>query len=250
MLIYNIFGSEDSQDVDVMVYMQQLPPTIEQSKKLCKFYDEEIKKELGTDKEVNSNLAIVRDGIITACFKGICVETNNSVFHTYKYHEQKNRCMVKSKIPITNEWIYQKTARAMRIILTFLSRTQYRSEVKAALKGSTRQKLATLLSIDLSTIEDFGKNNNSKEDVLKNIAFQLGQAMGLMHHYSTTSSVELYTKKEIGDFYSELKPFLNREPNAHTTILNAYKDFFVRRVIHREESSPYNVDYDLERFKE
>ena len=243
MLDYNIFGSADSVDCDVMVFVDQLPPSIEQSKNLCKFYDEEIKKDLGTDKEVNSNLAIVRDGIITACFKGIPYETNNSIFLTYDFHEQKHDWKVKRLIPVTDEWIRQKAARAIRTILSFISRTQYRSEVKAALKGSTRQKIATLLAIDLETIEDFGKNNQNKADIYKEIAFQIGQATALL------DKTELYTKQAIGKWYHVLRPFLYREENVIVKDLNEQKDYFLFMVMDYMFHNSI-LEYNLEHIKE
>lgn len=243
MLDYNIFGSEDSVDCDVMIFIDQLPQTIEQSKKLCEFYNDEIQKELKIDRKVNSNLAIVRDGVITACFKGISLETNNSIYFTYHKHiDQKHECRIKKALPITDEYIKQKLARSMRTILSFLSRTQYRQEVKDALKGSTRQKMYTLLSIDLNTIKDFGKNNQDIVDIYKNIAFQCAQSMGLIKNRWGCSATEIYTKKHATYMFPKLTPYLYRKSVENAIDLDVYKNLLIAKIIDYCEASNNNIE--------
>ena len=239
-LLYNVFGSGDSVDYDIMVYLDKLPDTIEECKNLCKEYDKLLTALGYSDKEVNTNLAVLKDGVIVDCFKGISIETNNSIFLTAPHHDQHRPIRVERQLPITNEWKRQKSARALRIILSFLSRTQYRPEVKAALRGSTRLKMSTLLGIDLATIEDFGKNNQCKEDVYKNIAFQIGQARGLLHRYEC---YELYTKGNIAVYFPPLRPYLYRVEGVSADKLNMEKDRLISEIVQYSMlSDPYDVE--------
>lgn len=203
---FNIFGSPSSQDYDVMVFLaaSQIPATIKERGNLCKHYD----KALGIllpDKKVNTNIAVANEhGIISQVHKGTVDEVNNSIFYTYQYHNQFHPLQVVRQV---ERDVDLKLLRGMRIILSFLSRTEHREAVKKALQSDLLAKCKTLQEINLKTglenIADFGKNN-AKEDVLKNIAFQIGQCLGLME------GVEYYTKEAIAHAYPLLECYLLR----------------------------------------
>lgn len=105
-----------------------------------------------------------------------------------------------------------KYIRAVRIILSYLSHTIYRKQIKSALKGTWKERIKVLEEIDLNKIDfdNLGKHNN-KLDVLKIIAFQIGQCWGLME------DTEYYTKYAIVQDYPFLKRFLYRK---ETEIIN------------------------------
>ena len=99
----------------------------------------------------------------------------------------------------------------MRMILSHLSRTEMRPVIKAALHSNWQTRLVALKKIldNWNTIVIDDKNHKMKaEDILKVIAFQVGQVLGLM------DGKELYTKYEISQEYPFLKSTLYREKEA------------------------------------
>lgn len=190
-----IHGSADSTDIDVVYVIDALPDAAE-CKKFC------------SEKDENRNLMTVADGIVTACYKGTPDELNNSLMRTYSLHEQTSPLIVTREV---ERIVPIKIVRAMRIILSHLSRSQFRPEIKEALRGSWRLRMRVLLTI-ISRMEeiDFSvlNKNMTDEDIKKVIAFQTGQTLALLN------GRELYTKREIADEYPELEPFLYRKPDA------------------------------------
>jgi len=211
---FYVFGSETSQDYDVFVETDKIP-RIEQCKIICKEFEKEL-EEIFYAKKLNVNLCVIKDGYITDVHKGIVDECNNSLFYTYKHHLQVWENPIKG--PVERN-IDLKLVRALRIILAFLSKTQYRPEIKDALKSNSfLHRLNTLRNIDLTTIEDFGKKMDTKE-VLKTIAFQIGQCRGLM------DGKELYTKEGIIEHYESLREFLIRD-SENLQLMNTIKEGF------------------------
>mgnify|MGYP006333953931 FL=1 len=186
-----IHGSEDSTDLDVIYVVDELP-SLQECKTFC------------SDKEENRNLIIVENGIVTSVYKGTPDEVNNALLDTYKLHEQEYPLLVERKV---ERDVHIKAIRAVRGILSHLSRSMFRPEIKNALRGSWSVRIETLRlihdhfdEIDFYTLQ----NNMSAEDIKKLIAFQVGQVLALI------DDVELYTKSEIADYLEGLKPYLYR----------------------------------------
>ena len=202
---FQIFGSQDSQDYDVMVFVKTIPD-IELAKDLCYKNDKELYMlfvNMGWEiKKVNSNLAVLDDGVIIKSFKGTPDEVNNSMYYTYDFHQQLHPNQITK---LVERDIDLKIMRTARVILSFLSKTSYRTDVKIALHGNFIQKISTLSNIDISKITDIGTKNVEWKDYLKVISFQLGQTISLM------KNVELYTKSDIGEHYPDLIPMLKRD---------------------------------------
>ena len=198
-----IHGSEDSIDTDVYYVVDELPSFQE-----CKAFCDSIKDE-------NANLITIDNGVVTACYKGVPDECNNSLLETYSLHEQEYPLLVKYYV---ERDVFLKILRGIRIILSRISRTRYRAIVKEALKDNNlRNKMATLSHIRFNTIdfENMDKKESGK-DILKVIAFQLGQMYGL------TANNEYYTKSSIAKRFPRLKPLLYREDYADTKCLDFY----------------------------
>jgi len=198
-----IHGSEDSTDLDV-VYITDILPEFQKCKSFC---------DKNPDGE-NRNLAVITDGAISSCYKGSPDELNNSLLETYSLHEQTDELLVTHKVPRIKPVKY---ARAIRIILSHLSRSKYRSEIKAALRGFWTERLNTLNSIYLPSI-DFSelKRTGSPADIKKIIAFQIAQVIGLL------SDLEFYTKSKMSETYPVLKQFLYREEDSDINQLDNY----------------------------
>ncbi len=209
---YQIFGSKSSQDVDVMVFVDSIP-SIEESHKLTKEFNEILGTLLSTNKKLNSNLAVLTDGKISHVFKGTSDEVNNSCFLTYHLHSQNHPLQI---IELVERDINLKVARAIRIILSQLSRSKYRDIIKPALRGTIKEQFHALNNISFSDSIDFGSKNGPSEDIYKTIAFQLAQVMGL----TETIIKELYTKEDIANEYPIIKPFIMREDIGYSDRLN------------------------------
>lgn len=201
-LFYNVFGSEDSKDVDIMMFVCKIGNVAESKAKIEK-YAAELQPLY--DRKVNINFAVVNDGIVTDVFKGTPDEVNNSLFYTCKLHDQKY------PMPVT-QWVWRdpmlKSLRVMRILLSFISRTSHRNDVKRALAGTAKDKYTLLWYINFNEIMDLGDKNISLVDFRKAVAFQLGQA------YLLNNDIEVYTKASLIGFIPALAPFLNREDTS------------------------------------
>ena len=134
-----VHGSEDSTDVDV-VYVVDRILNFEEARAFC-----------AENKEENRNVVYIENGIITWCFKGTPDEINNSLFRTYNLHEQTDKLLVERAVQRN---IYIKIIRAIRIILSHLSRSYYRVEVKNALRGTFSERLNLLKSIEYNKIDN------------------------------------------------------------------------------------------------
>jgi len=89
--IFQIFGSKSSQDYDVIVFVDKIPQT-EDAKNLCKKWNKKLYMTFVNNgmkiKTLNTNLAVLENGIIIAVFKGTSDEVNNSCYLTYGFQEQ------------------------------------------------------------------------------------------------------------------------------------------------------------------
>ena len=231
--MFNIFGSESSIDYDVMVFVERILST-DQCKQDAALQEDFLTSFLGTSRKINVNFAVVEDGVITDVYKGTPDECNNSVFATYNMHNQLFPPLVKRRV---NRDVELKIARALRICLSFLSRSAYRAEVKAALRDTTTNKIATLLKIDLTKIGDLGKNNQDLTEFAKQIAFQVGQTLALMKGF------ELYTKEAISSCYPILAPYLQREQHSSLNMLERLKNNWLDKI--KEQYN--NLDEIIER---
>jgi len=242
---YQIFGSKDSIDYDVMVFVDRIGNKQESHERVANF--DKILSELYPDKPLNCNLAIVKYGIVTEVFKGTADEVNNMLCLTYDLHEQQHKLKITRLI---GRDIDLKKLRTARVLLSFLSRTKHRTEIKKALKSDFIEKLKVLSDLDLSKIRDLGSRNVKWEDYLKVMSFQLGQTLALM------DGIELYSKKEIGDKYPELKSMLSRE-GENLGALEIMKSMFVAHcseelsdmeTLIEEEKTPKLDELDIIRY--
>jgi len=180
------FGSVDSRDSDMLYRVDRLPSKYE-CKAFCSSSGE------------NRNLVVVKDGIIADVYKGLPDETNNALLATYGLHEQT------TTNPVSREVLRLaplKVLRACRVILSQLTRTEHREEIKAALRSNNfSRRIEVLAGIDFSKLD-------LPVDTAKSIAFQLGQTNSLI------AGVELYTKGSVQDRHPALAPIIARERTA------------------------------------
>ena len=208
-----IHGSSDSMDEDVVYVVERLPESVEACKEFCCAPERA---------DENVNMCEIEDGHVVRVFKGTPDELNNSLFRTYWLHRQESELLVTESVPRN---VPLKICRAVRCILSHLSRTEHREEVKAALRGPLGERLDLLLRIDFGKIDFTGEFKNvSGRDALKVIAFQLGQVYGLLE------CVELFTKREIANEYPVLEDFLYRREYCDVGVLDAFKNDTIRKI--------------------
>lgn len=203
---FQIHGSPDSLDYDVMVFPGTLPPVVEASAELCREFAAELKRFFNVQgmapKKMNINIATIRDGHVQQVFKGASDEVNNACFLTYKHSQQFHPLQIQRTVPRN---LPLKTARSLRSICSMISRTQHRTRIKTALRDVIGAQIQTLKSISLAVPLDNSSKRLSDEDMYKTIAFQLGQVMALRE------GIEIYTKKGLSDHFPELSGFLGRD---------------------------------------
>ena len=199
-------GSEDSLDHDIYVIIDK-PMDNHPSKKLCEQY-----------LPANANLLVIEDGVVTWSYKGTIDECNNSLYHTYDLHEQKFKFPIERKL---QRDFSLKMLRTIRGILSYVSRTELRVEIKKALRSSDIQvKIDALKLIDLTKIEDFVKND--KIEVYKFLAFQLGQTISLLD-----DNEELFTKSSVKEKYPTMVDFLSRKETDSVIELQSFLERFI-----------------------
>lgn len=209
---YNVFGSPSSLDFDVMVFVETFG-SVQECKEHCAALEQALAHEL-TGKKVSVNLGVLEEGALSQVFKGLPDECNNSLLATYKFHTQAHPLAITRAVP---REIPAKLERTLRVVLSYLSRTEHREPVKRALRGSLQEKQDTLAQIDLAQLP------GETTELFKSTAFQLGQCGALLE------GVEIYTKEALAEHAPALAPYLQRIPTAGTA-LEHYKRQFLTQL--------------------
>lgn len=205
---YQIFGSKDSQDIDIMVFVDELK-SIDENHTLIKELNDHFSSLYS--KEINCNLAVLENGMIKEVFKGTEDECNNSLFYTYENHDQKYPNVVTSLYDRSrgSKYHHIKLIRVARFILSFFSREpELRTKIKPALRGDLLLRLEVLKEIDFTKYTTFPGKKEKHEDIYKVLAFQFAQVMGL-----SLFNKEVYTKSDAKELFNKsLSNMLNRKP--------------------------------------
>ncbi len=197
-IIRYIHGSEDSVDKDV-IYVFDALPALSDCKSFCDGNGDE-----------NGNIIVVKDGIVASAFKGSIDEVNNALFYTYSLHSQEFPLIIERTV---KRDIVLKDIKVLRKILSSFSRTQFRTLIKNALRSDWKTRISVLKAIDYYAIDFSGIPRTNKEDLLKALAFQIGQAIALHE------GRELYTKRDISEYFPKLRDYLYRRPAPIDTIV-------------------------------
>lgn len=183
--IYNIYGSQDSTDTDVVFYVDKLSAIREDRKRLVSI----IKKDFKPD--WNITLAIVKDGIITDCIypKASPESLNNAIFNTYDLHEQDHPCKVLRYVERNTVLAIYKT---IRLLCTYLTRTEYRTFIRPTVHWSFSidLKVNKLLNIKFNELVEFNQPNMVAVDIWKTWCFYVVQNKALLN------GLQIYTKAD------------------------------------------------------
>ena len=203
-MIRYVHGSKDSTDLDVIYIVEEMPSFID-CQHFCKL-----------DPTENRNIAVITDGVVTESFKGRPDEVNNALLDTYWLHTQQFPLLITRKLPRD---VLLKDITVVRKLISPLTKTSMRPQIKKALHGGWSDRVAALKAtcLDWPELESIPKM--PKKELLKSYAFQIGQAMGLH------TGVELYTKTDIAEQFPQLKPYLYREDASVEDLQNMLSDY-------------------------
>lgn len=197
-----IHGSADSLDED----RYYLFPTMPDSRGCRQFL---------SGVEEDRNIFVMREGYVRQCYKGYPDEVHNSILATYSLHPQQHPMPVHSPM---HRVVALKVAGMVIGMLVRLSQTDYRTDVKAALRsGNFGFRSRCLQEID------FTKLTALRVDDYKFFAFQFAQSIALIQ------GKEEWTKRGAADRYPDLEPFLYRKEQIiqqNLEVLNQYKALF------------------------
>ncbi|GEM_PF-3304044 len=199
---YFQYGSANSTDIDVIISLTSadMPNTQEERKRFVK----KLTKPFNVD--WNATLAVFENGTMkdTIYTKAWIDSLNNALFFTYRNHKQFWENPVIKKLKRNKTLAIYK---AVRTVLSMLTRTSMRSEIKPILKGihPFDLKLKKLAQIDFTQFSEFNQTNGNDQDIWKILAFYIGQNFALID-----SNAEIYTKQDLVDFSPFLSPFIHR----------------------------------------
>ena len=194
---YSEFGSLDSTDVDIMFYLHNPLESI----KWCKDKAAELKYKVNK-KYVDVNFVVCNsDARISSCYKGSIDEVNNMLYYTTWLGFRNKGRYVKKLYPRS---FLEKRQRVLRGILSYLSRTAHRKDIKKVL-GKYDQSVDLFKSISIKEITELNKNNVTYQDFCKFLAFQFAQLDAL------NKDIEIFTKQDAVNRYPELYEFIYRK---------------------------------------
>ena len=148
---------------------------------------------------------MITDGVVTESFKGRPDEVNNALLATYPLHQQQYPLLITRKLPRD---VLLKDITAVRKLISPLTKTSLRPQIKKALHGGWTDRIQALEAVSLDWPELDAIPHMPKKELLKSYAFQIGQAMGLH------MGLELYTKIDITLQFPQLRPYLYREKSS------------------------------------
>jgi len=228
-------GSENSLDVDV-VYLFPYPQNWNQltsllpDRHLCLRF-------CNYHKAQNRNIMVLdeKTHVVRECLKGLIDELNNSLLFTFGLHEQS--ALFQSVNPIersVERVVILKVVRAVRSVLSRVSRSHLRSVVKLALQShslSEYVRVVAMIDFDHSSVQ-------SCMDIegCKSVAFQLAQTYCLM-----TDHVEVWTKNQVAQTCPDLELFMKRDPEC-MTLLNRLTTWKNKIVEEMQGITVYSLD--------
>lgn len=189
-MVRYVHGSADSTDMDV-VYVFEEMPSFQECQKFCT-----------EDPRENRNIIVLENGVVKNCFKGNPDEVNNALLTTWFLHRQEYPLLIQRAVPRD---VFLKDIAVTRKVMSPLTQSPLRSRMKEALHARWPERLAAMKELRFAEIDFDSVKKWKKEDLLKSMAFQLGQGLGL--HQGR----ELYTKADIAECFPDLRPCLYRQ---------------------------------------
>jgi hypothetical protein len=221
-MLYNVFGSPDGQDMDVLVLAALDTVSMKQGEidKMCNRHS----TLLTSEKRVDVNLIVVEDGVVSWVAHGTLWETNNALLSTYHLHQQHYPLFVTRPLSPSDQDINQKIHKTARYILSMYTRCrEHRTAVKTALLHTT--PLLTRLKTIESIITSEYQWMDTRDDIIrirrqtKRATHQVLQSLHLLQ------GRECYTKQDLLQDNALLRPFLYREDTTNNDYTNLEATF-------------------------
>lgn len=221
------YGSNTSTDIDLFIAIDRIPENNREDRQNIEELREMVKYVILDSMKVNdkridySFIHVSDDGVIDWCEYDDLEECNNALYYTFDHHVYNNAVVrvnpVKRKL---TQNVSFKIVKVVRQLLTLLSRTEYRDDVKYLLKNGTfKQRLEFVIRMvseqKFSKIQTFNKNLDDVE-ILKDIAFSFIQL------YSLIEDVDVFCKKDACLRFPDLAPFILREDDAKLETLEEF----------------------------
>ena len=217
---FYFFGSKNSQDKDVLLECPNIP-----DKQTAHNWIQTYKQTLGLDWNINLITIENQQVINTIPSKATIDGVNNALLDTYHLHEQKHSIPIKNRL---KRHILLNTYRCIRTILTFCTRTNYRSQIRPTLNGIHPffHKINSLELLDFQEIKSFEAKYSADVDIWKTIAFYLGQTLALW------KKAEIYTKDDLVKNFPAFENFIYRKSLDENNLkyLQEIKTFFVAEL--------------------
>lgn len=240
-ITFLIFGSKKSTDIDVIVLFKrsEYPTTLNESRKRAEEYKQLLHQYHFSDVDkdlLDVNLGLLENNHLVHVMKGNADETNNSIFFTRQYHEQKcTEEIVLEKVDRNVEIKMRRVVRYLYNILNSIQEREKKIEGRILLRQTNKDGCDFQLFLKILRQLNFcqllpNAPENKRIKCLKHLkgcAFQIGQLLSLYE------GVELYQKSEISEKYPSLKPFLNRNENYDLTKLNDLKNLLINETLNR-----------------
>jgi hypothetical protein len=241
------FGSANSKDIDVLFEYDNIPDDNNEAINICKALAAEYYNNCA-----NVNLMTIKNGIVvnTITSKSTIDGLNNSLFTTYSNHTQSFPNPINRNVERN---IVLNVYRCIRVILSFLSRTKYRTEIKSCLRGhySFQSKLDILHSVDFTKLDGFNRKYTSDLDIWKTIPFYVGQSLSLLE------GIEIYTKDDLVKYHPYFKRFIYREPIGilDKNVLNYRTKLLIDKIIdlnlqQTDDHQLFNDQFKIDMIKE
>ena len=227
------YGSNDSDDIDVFISLNRIPDfnDDDDSAMMDEIHEtiDYTLKYSGTftnsGKSIDYSFIHISDaGVVDWCEYDDLAECNNALFYTFAHHPYNNNVLygrnpIKKKL---EQNVSFKIVKVVRTLLTFLSRTEYRKDVKHLLKhGTFKERLEFVLQVvsknGLSNINSFEKKLDDVE-IVKDIAFMFIQLYGLVHE------VDVFCKRDACLRFPDLMPYIYKDSEAS---LEKLEDFII-----------------------
>lgn len=193
---YNIFGSTNSQEYDILFHVPEIPHNKEMCKLVCLAIGEMIEL---NDKVKRVTLCTIKDGIIIKTSEGLADEYNNNLYYTYSLHRQYAECLVDR--PVVRA-IHAKLEKVIGDILNILEKTQYRQKILPIDMDNFEEKYNLFKELDLDNVS-FGFNQLDGEDYEDSYAlFKQAAAFEMIQIIGLYENIEIYTAIDAYNYYN------------------------------------------------
>lgn len=208
------YGSKDSTDVDIMVVAPNGVRTNEELKEFITQVQYQGKflqqfQHFGFHPlDMDFNVGVIEDGQCTNVYKGTVDEFNNMLYYQFDNFEQP--CFTGNPIKVlVQRDVGLKIIRTLRGLLSQVSRTKYRKEVKQTLReGDLFDRIDVLRMVYNDPRPLYNKLKVHEKDFNKFVAFQTVQTLELI------SGHEIFEKSQVIDLYPDLERMITRQPEC------------------------------------